>query len=137
MLGGLVRTNANIEKMLLAPLARIGNALVSWAHPFVLHFHFVARRFAESSMIRRHNSAYPMPAAAAASGRRLASVIPGIVFTSRTLGSPSSGSRIQKRIFVREIVNPAFRNDLQNRQCLFAENPDRQFASGNEFLDEK
>ena len=47
---------AILAAMLLPALARIGNALVLRTQPFVLHFHFVASRFAESSMMRAQSS---------------------------------------------------------------------------------
>src|SRR5439155_22756649 len=42
--------------------------------------------------------------------------------------------RIEKWIFVGEIVNAAFGNDLENRQRLIAQNSDRQFATGDELF---
>ena len=42
--------------------------------------------------------------------------------------------RVEERILVCEVVESAFRNDLQNRQRLMAQNANRQFATRNEFL---
>src|SRR5205085_9249892 len=52
MLRRLVRADANVEQMLLAPLPRVRDTLVPQALALILRFHFVARLFADSSMIR-------------------------------------------------------------------------------------
>src|SRR5436189_1507100 len=44
---------------------------------------------------------------------------------------------IQERILVRVIVKAALRNDFQNGQGLVAENSDGEFATWDEFLDQK
>ena len=52
----------------------------------------------ERRTMRAQRSANPMPAAAAAFGSRLDSVIPGIVFTSSTVGFPCSSSNTSTRL---------------------------------------
>ena len=42
--------------------------------------------------------------------------------------------RVEKWILVGEIVKAAFGNDLENGQCLIAQNSDRQFAAGDELF---
>src|SRR5205085_6856946 len=99
MLRGLARAHFHIQQMLLFALARVGNALI--AGPFAggtAQSHFApSRRARDSSIMRRQSSSYLIPAAAAASGSKLASVIPGIVFTSKTLGSAFSGNSTSTR----------------------------------------
>jgi hypothetical protein len=49
MLGGFMRTDPNIEEMLLAALPGVRNAFVSRAHALILHLHpFDPRLFCES-----------------------------------------------------------------------------------------
>jgi hypothetical protein len=90
----------DIEQMLLAALARDSKrARCARRALILLRFHLAASsaRFAESSMIRAHKLRRTDPARAAASGSKLASVIPGMVFASRTVGSPSSGKSTSTR----------------------------------------
>src|SRR4051812_19685213 len=49
----------------------------------------------------------------------------------------TTSARIQKRIFVCEIVKPAFRNDFKDGERKIAKNADRQFPTLNKFLDQK
>src|SRR5216117_2476313 len=98
MLRGLARAHFHIQQMLLFALARVGNALI--ARPFAggTQSHFAPfRRARDNSIMRRQSSSYLIPAAAAASGSKLASVIPGMVFTSKTLGSAFSGKSTSTR----------------------------------------
>ena len=50
---------------------------------------------------------------------------------------PTTRGRIQEGILVRKIVKAAFRDDLQDRQHLVAENADGQLATWNKLLDQE
>src|SRR5205085_7622552 len=54
MLGSFVRTHADIEKMLLAALARIGDALILGPRAWRRRSHFFDRAL-DSSMMRAHS----------------------------------------------------------------------------------
>src|SRR4029077_19965300 len=99
ILRGLASSHLYVQQMLLFAPARSVTALI--ARPFAAgtaHFHCAPfRRARDNSIMRRQSSSYLIPAAAAASGSRLASVIPGIVFTSKTLGSAFSGKSTSTR----------------------------------------
>ena len=62
--------------------------------------------------------------------------VPASNFRRTNMFGASARLRIQEGILVREIVKPAFRNDLDDWQGLFAQNPNGQFTSGDEFLDQ-
>src|SRR5262249_9090303 len=92
-------THLNVKQVLLTPLAHIGDSPIPvlGASLDTPHLRFISVRARESAIMRAQRSIYLIPAAAAASGSKLASVIPGMLFTSNTNGSPESESSTSTR----------------------------------------